>query len=278
MPTTTQKPNVVPITEAIAGFIDGEAYQSERQSLPYLQVLNDSDPERSGLFISNENVEASGFVPDTTWSKHLAQFKAAEVEGYRTLIPRLAIVRQSGLLMYDRATRDFMGQYQRTVYNRAIHLLKTRYLIFVLGADNKPLHSHPLLLTAKGSVCGSFGQSLRDFRNEVSILTKKRMGYRFHALWAFCPTLESALKGSGNDTSWVTSIKSFDVPTVENFAQLFLGLDEDTRLLIESAFDEYEDFASFAKSGEAAEAAEVKSQVEPKEPIPMDEMMSDIPF
>ncbi len=274
MPTTTQAPNVVPITEAFAGFIDGEAYQSERQSLPYLQVLNNSDPDRCGLFISNENVEASEFVPDATWSKHIAQFKAAEVEGYRTLIPRLAIVRQSGLLMYDRASRDFVGQYQKTVYNRTIHLLKTRYLVFVLGADKTPLHSQPLLLTTKGSVCGSFGQNLRGFRNEVSILTKKRMSYRFHALWAFCPTLEPALKGSGNDTSWVTSIKSVEMPTTENYAQLFLGSGEDTRLLIEGAFEEYEDFASFAKP----EAEVAEPQAEYKEPITTEEMLNDVPF
>lgn len=41
--TPTKRPNVAPI-EALAGFIEDEAYQSDQQSLPYLQFLNDQAP------------------------------------------------------------------------------------------------------------------------------------------------------------------------------------------------------------------------------------------
>lgn len=280
MPTKTEKkpevkrPNVAPI-EALAGFIDNEAYQSDQRSLPYLQFLNDQDPGCSGLFVTAENVEASGFTPDANWTPHQAKFKSATVEGYRTLTPRLAIVRQTALLMYDRATKDFLGQYQKKDYNRTIHVLKTRYLVFVLGEDNRPLHASPMMLTTKGSVCGSFGQNLKAFRDAVNGLTKKRMGYRFHALWAFCPVLRPELKGSGNDTSWVTSIESVQMPTPENYAGLFLGSDEDTKLLIETAFDEYEDFGQLSQS-ESAEEVEPATPVEPGAVIDMDEMLENV--
>lgn len=274
--TPTKRPNVAPI-EALAGFIEDEAYQSDQQSLPYLQFLNDQDPGCSGLFITTENMEASGFIPDATWTQHQAKFKNATVEGYRTLTPRLAIVRQTGLLMYDRATRDYLGQYQKDEYNRATHVLKTRYLVFVLGEDNKPLHASPMMMTTKGSVCGSFGQNLKAFRDAVNALTKKRMGYRFHALWAFCSVLRPELKGSGSDTSWVTSIDSVDLPNPENYACLFLGSDEDTKLLIENAFDEYEDFGQLSQTAPAGETAPA-TPVEPTEPIPMDEMLGDVVF
>lgn len=272
-----QKPNVAPIAAALAGFLEDEAYQSDQQSLPFLQFLNDQDPDCSGLFISIENIEVSGFTQNANWTQHKAKFKSATAEGFRALTPRLAIVRQSGLLMYDRATKDYIGHYKKDEYNRSVHVLKTRYLVFVLGEDNKPLHASPMMLTTKGSVCGSFGQNLKAFRDAVNGLTKKRMGYRFHSLWAFCPVLRPELKGTGGEKSWVTSIDSVDLPTPENYTGLFLGTDEDTKLLIETAFDEYEDFGQHNQA-ESAEEVEPATPVEPAEPVSMDEMLGDVVF
>lgn len=47
-------------TEQIDEFASPE-YASDVQSLPYMQVLNDSDPNRSGFFISAENAELVNF-------------------------------------------------------------------------------------------------------------------------------------------------------------------------------------------------------------------------
>ena len=148
---------------------DSAAFEEQRELLPYLQMLNHQDPTQSGFFITLENAEAAHFTPTKEWTEHLAVFQNGQTaEGYRTLTARFLILRKSKLLMFDRESSEFIGDYQKSRYDRATMVLKNRYLIFLVDKDKRLLHQSPLLFTTKGSFCGSFGETLKQFHGEMS--------------------------------------------------------------------------------------------------------------
>lgn len=64
-------------TEQIDEFASSE-YASDVQSLPYMQMLNDSDSERSGFFISADNAEAVNFTAPQEWQPYQTRFNSGE--------------------------------------------------------------------------------------------------------------------------------------------------------------------------------------------------------
>ena len=142
-------------------------------------------------------------------------------EGYRALTARFLILRKSKLLMFDRESSEFIGDYQKSRYDRATMVLKTRYLTFLVDKDKRLLHQSPLLFTTKGSFCGSFGETLQQFHSEMSKAygaathAKKPRGDRFMALSVLAVRVTPVLKGD-RKKSWVCSVESHGVPTIEN--------------------------------------------------------------
>ncbi len=148
---------------------DAAEFEQGRESLPYLQMLNHQDPNQSGFFITSANRSAVQFTPIEEWSLHTTTFQNGEVvEGYRSLIARFLILRKSKLLMFDRESGEFLREYRKDLYDRASMVLKVRYLVYLVNQQKQLLHEKPLQFTTKGSFCGSFGEAVRDFQNEMS--------------------------------------------------------------------------------------------------------------
>ena len=229
---------------------DSAAFEEQRESLPYLQMLNHQDPTQSGFFITLENAETAHFTPTEEWTEHLAVFQNGQtVEGYRTLTARFLILRKSKLLMFDRESGEFIGDYQKSRYDRATMVLKTRYLTFLVDKDKRLLHQSPLLFTTKGSFCGSFGETLQQFHSEMSKAygaathAKKPRGDRFMALSVLAVRVTPVLKGD-RKKSWVCSVESHGIPTIENWQQFFIGYQPDLKDRILAEFEDWAEFGN----------------------------------
>ncbi|MDX2098880.1 MAG: DUF5895 domain-containing protein [Leptolyngbyaceae cyanobacterium bins.59] len=236
---------------------DSEQFESGRESLPYLQMLNHQDPNQSGFFITSENMEAVEFNPDEEWTFHTTTFQNGEtVVGFRSLIARLLILRKSKLLMFDRDSGEFLGPFQKSRYDRNTIVLKTRYLVFLISKGKQLLHNSPLLLTAKGSFNGSFGEVVRKFQGEMSKAygaatgAKKPRGDRFLALSILAVRVKPQLKGE-HKRSWACSVDSYGSPSVNNWKSYFVGYTPDLKEKILSAFDQWEGFGSIEQEIEA---------------------------
>lgn len=75
--------------------------------------------------------------------------------------PTLIIVRRGQLKMYRRGDEELVGSFERSKYSATRHVLKTRYLVFLLIKKDKSyvlLHQEPLILTLKGSIGAQFGK------------------------------------------------------------------------------------------------------------------------
>ncbi|NJR71456.1 MAG: hypothetical protein HC771_24705 [Synechococcales cyanobacterium CRU_2_2] len=249
---------------------DSAALKKQRESLPYLQMLNHPDPTQSGFFITLENAKAAHFTPTEEWVEHLAVFQNRQAaEGYRSLTARFLILRKSKLLMCDRESGEFIGDYQKSRYDRATMVLKTRYLIFLVDKDKRLLHESPLLFTTKGSFCGSFGEALKQFHSEMSKAygavtnAKKPRGDRFMALSVLAVRVTPILKGE-KKKSWVCSVESHGVPTIENWRQFFVGYQPELK---EHILAEFEDWAGFGNPDRQVSMSSRRSP-QPAEPQP----------
>lgn len=229
---------------------DSDAFEQQRQSLPYLQLLNYQDPNQSGFFITSENAEAVNFTPTPEWLPHIATFQnGSSVEGYRSLLARFLILHSSPLLMFERESGEFIGTYRKSRYQRSSMVLKRRYLVFLISQDKRLLHSSPLLLTAKGAFCGSFGQTVEQFRQDMSKAysaatgAKQPRGERFMALSILAVRLQPQLKGQAKQ-SWVCSVSEYGVPTVENWQAFFIGYRAELKQQVLNQYDEWADFGN----------------------------------
>jgi hypothetical protein len=237
-------------------------FEVGRESLPYLQLLNHQDPNQSGFFITAENMEAAFFIPNEDWTLHSATFQRGETaEGYRSLLARLLILGKSKLLMYHRDSGEFIGNYQKATYDRAIHILKQRYLVYLITKDKQLMHESPLMLTTKGSFCGSFGETVRNFHSEMSKAygaatgAKKPRGDRFMALSVLAVRVQPELKGK-EKKSWVCSVSSYGQPTAENWKSYFVGYDAVLKDRILQDFETWADFGKGAISSPTQSPAE----------------------
>lgn len=239
--------------EMVRDEFSSEEFEGGASNLPYLQMSNNKDPEKSGMFISLENAEECGFKPGKSWQKFTLTFESGEgSDGYLTADPRLLVVRRGELLMYDRENdREIVGKFNKDVYDSAVHVLKTKFLVFVVDAKNKPIHDTPLQFTAKGAFSGNFGSSYGKYRAALSNAygkanqTSKARGDKFIALGVMAFSLKPELKGD-KKKSWACSIADLQLPTAENWKDYFVGYDEPTKLLIYSAFDGSESFGTLA--------------------------------
>lgn len=259
---------------------DSDEFEDTRQSLPYIQILNDKRPEDSGFFITMDNADAVEFAgtPEDGWEMYQATFRNGETaDGFRSLTARLLVLKASNLLMYDRESGEFIGEFAKGKYDRKIMTIKRKYLVYICGKDKKPLHKSPLQFTAKGSISGSFGDAFNRFQAAMSkafgVATgaRKARGAKFMALSIFAIKLEPKLKGD-KEKSWVCDVADVALPTDKNWEMYFVGKDE---TLKEQIFDDIEANADFGTS--LAEAAPV-TPTAPVDEFVDDEAAGDIPF
>ncbi len=238
---------------------DAPTFEGSDESLPYMQMLNHQDVSKAGFFITLENAEAVKFQPNATWQLHTTAFQSGEtVTGYRSLTASLLVLRQSELMMFDRDSGDFIDVFQKSQYDRNSMVLKTRYLVYLVDANHQLLHEQPLLFTAKGALCGDFGDVYQKFSREMSRAfgqarnTHKPRGERFMALAVIRLRVQPVLKGR-EKKSWVCAIAEVNHPTTADWTNYFIGYDEATKLKVYAAFDDWVEFGK-PERGLAAQA------------------------
>jgi hypothetical protein len=215
-------------------------------------------------------MEAVNFTPIEEWTPYTTTFQNGTIaEGYRSLLARFLILHKSKLMMFDRDSGEFIGVYRKSQYDRSTMILKTRYLVYLISKDKRLLHKTPLLLTAKGSFCGSFGETVEKFRNDMSKAygaatgAKKARGDRFMALSILAVRVQPELKGQ-TKKSWVCSVADYGVPTVETWKSFFIGYRPELKERILTQFDKWADFGNLERELES------QTQRQPS-PIPAQE-------
>ena len=240
---------------------DTADFAPERQTLPWLQVLHNEDPDKAGFFLTSDNIETASIKITSNWRTHKAKFKSGETnratgkfeantsEGVIFNQARMLVLRSGELAMYTKrsgnTSESYLGRFDYATYQeqKSGLVLKTKYLIYLLSEDNQLLHESPLQFTANGVFGATFSEHLKAFQSELQKCYGKRRGDKFLINGVFVVNTASELRGSPPDTAWVTVAESHDVPIKDNWkSEYFLGYDE---VLREKLLQEYESFASF---------------------------------
>lgn len=234
--------------------------------LPWCQMINPTlhldGLKPYGLAIKLDQAKASGFTPDENWQPVEHEFSTGEIKTLlMTTTPRMLIVRRGPLCVKDRMSGDILGRFsdfsEEYKADRPKYKTFTRYLIFLVGQDQKLLHQTPLRLTLSGSVGAGFGiayrsskmgeltgftaeleQAYADFRRQVFAAK----GPLFHAHGIFCPTFEAVEKGVGSNTAWVADTVDYEHPTASNLADYMIPSNSEESNLICETFEDYKDF------------------------------------
>jgi hypothetical protein len=227
----------------------GEEFEGDSTSFPHCQILNSKNIDESGLFIAQDKVDASGFVPSPSWLPHTHTFESGDTTtGYRCICPRMAVVRQGPLMMSFREGNAETREFVMADYDKATMTASQKFMVFLLDDDNQPLHSQPLQFNPKGAFSKGFSDAVKTMKSSAnsafSQLTKisKSRGERFFGLCVLSLELDIALKGMAPKAKWCSNIKSVGKITAANFAEYWLGNDEAVKSAIAAAYDDNPDF------------------------------------
>lgn len=240
----------------------GSDYEGEQNSFPFIQLISKDEIERSGLFIAQETADRVEFQPDDTWTSFNMKYKSKDkpTPGYICQNPRFVVIARSRPTVWTKKPSEFVGVRPNTPYDKAIHILKTRYLLMLLGADNSLLTSSPLQFTTKGAFNGSFGAALSDYQSAFSAILaahsvdKKPRGDKFFSMVVVQLSLK--IEGRGDEDTACCVADKILAPTLENIRTLFLGEDVGMKDLLESYYTETKKFiAGFEGGNNAGEEA-----------------------
>ena len=243
MQTTTQKGN-----EFLSSRFDEQVV-----SFPYAQVLNEKSASDSGFFITTDNLATADWQLPQDQQFHQQTWHSGEkTMGLLIHHPRLIILAQSPMLMFERESGSNLGVYNAERYrqSKGSIVIKTKYLVYFVDKNNQLRHKSPMQLTMKGAAGASFGEHLIKFRLELEKAFAiahqqqvKRKSLEFHAMGVFCIQTEPQVKGEGQKAGWVCSTVNHEQPTPENYCSYFVGF----TTLKERLLSEVEQYAKFTQ-------------------------------
>ncbi len=212
------------------GYHDEDADYRDKYPSPRIQVLSASLPR---IELQNDLTQGKfALLPDANGNMMPLQDKLGNPLGKGAII----------------GTYDFDNPHPayKILKEQKVVSLRTIYLIFLLGADNEPLHDLPLKLSVKGANAVSFGEMYSQwqlaFNSAYGAVSGKGLDLtrneKFYALGVFEPMLGVGSAGEGAASSDVTKVISFTKPTPENLGAYFLGSRfNETMAIIEATKD-----------------------------------------
>lgn len=242
-----------------ADLFDSDKYVGDVASLPHCQVSNKEDPDKSGIMITEANIEASGFDPGSSkiWVKQTTRFRSGDsTECYISQSPRMAVVRSGPLMMGTKNGEgglDNLVPFNKTSYHGGTMSTLRGFIVFLLDEKNNLLHPSPIKLTTKSSFSYAFGTNFQKFAKALSDAyiedvkpnNKRQRGEEFTQFGVFAFNLQPTLKGD-KQKSWVCDIVDFEKPTAANWKTLFLGYDDAKRSIIEAAYEDTKDYFTYS--------------------------------
>lgn len=227
-----------------------EDYRSDKvPSYPWLKVLNSARVH--GVLVTFDQAMIAGWRDLNVYPMYEQALKNGEVDaGMHIQNPRMLVIRVGEQLRLNSA-RKVVGKWIKGDKERGFKPAQ-KALVFFLDQDNQPLHEIPFGWTIKGYMQYSFIDALERYRKEFETVWAKARGevrtaknQKFHSMVVFDWQSGAELKGSAQASNYACMVKSFTVPTVENYRSLFVGYDAEVKAAALEAFDDSEGWGIF---------------------------------
>lgn len=228
-------------------FCDPE-FDDPNARLPKIQALRGTNPETCGYFLTEERiVQASwlGEIQDADWTEYTFEESGLVERGLLFQSLRCLVVPRSPVLALDRkASREAKQPVIVELYEAAVHreqegIQNAQFFeLFLLDANNQPLHLVPLAYLAKGANHATFVSHWQAFANQMATChalefrrPARPKDNRFNSLCVF--EFRTAREQAGEkQKSWACKVVDHTKPTLDTWRTLFLGYDELRRELI----------------------------------------------
>jgi hypothetical protein len=252
-PTVTRE-NSEPTPNAIAierdEFCSSE-YIDPFAKLPRLQALRGSTPDTCGYFITVDQMAAAGWLnfDVTELIDYTFEMSGAVEKGLLIPNPRMVVCPKSPVLGFDHEQSEesqstvILGRYTSEMSADPNIRNLQFYNVFLLDANNKPLHQIPLSYKAKGANQATFAEHWQQFCQEINAchaiangIPAKPKNALFYSLAVFCFTTARELAGILKKGA-ACKVVSHEVPKLENWKQYFLGFDRATREYVHEALE-----------------------------------------
>jgi hypothetical protein len=240
-PAAISTPEVEPRSErdefASPDFVDPEA------RLPRIQaVRGESNLEHCGYFITVDQMAQAGWLDFDESQLIEYTFNSGEVEqGILIRTPRMIVCPKSPVLAFDRDESEklqqtvIVGLYDRLAKENERISNVQFFQVFLLNAENQPLHSIPLSYKAKGANQASFSKHWQQFCTEITAchaienrIAAKPKNASFKSLCVFEFDVQRVIVGD-KKKSPCCYVTSHTKPTLETWKQHFLGYDQQTK-------------------------------------------------
>ncbi|QIH04928.1 hypothetical protein [Dasineura jujubifolia toursvirus 2a] len=204
----------------------------------------------------NESCESSCVLHFVNTKPHVIQASTDEVMGRGIQNPRMCIIRRSKLLKLTAEKGRYCGLWVKgdgEIKENGIkkYSCARRYLVVFLDEKNKPLHTEPIQLTAKGNFQMSFDNNFMKFREDIHASYCKsmkrarsgKMNEEWYAMCVYAPTFESKLVGKDTTKSHACVVSNYIVPTETTWTNLCVGRDPEVSEKIHLHFIDSEPWA-----------------------------------
>ncbi|PIG91720.1 DUF5895 domain-containing protein [Gloeocapsopsis sp. IPPAS B-1203] len=253
-------------------FDDDKFKAPASEILPWCQMINPQWSENGikpyGLAITQENANVVGFTPDENWQQVEYTFGSGEIaQLFITTTPRILVLHRGPVCIKDRTTNTTLGRlvdhYDAFAGEKLKYKTFMRYLVFLVGKNQKLLHHSPLRLTLSGAAGASFSIAFRTSKNGQATsgftleLEKAYAAFRqqpftaksklFYAHGVFCPNITSEERGIAPNKALVAVTVDYEHPTAENLANYLIPTSSEESTTICQTFETYQDFAKEPK-------------------------------
>lgn len=221
-----------------------EEYLDPNALLPRIQALRGATPKECGYFIEINQAAKAGWLDfdEKTLVDYSFESSGETEQGILLNKMRMLVCPRTPVLALDKsASKEQQNNVFTGYYKKALHGADENFTNFqafeviLLDKENKPLHQVPLSLKLKGAAQASFSQKWQEFIQKITTChaitcgipaSEKAMTFKSLCVFAFEVKREMA----GDKTkSPACKVVSYEVPTLENWKEYFVGYDLKTK-------------------------------------------------
>lgn len=220
--------------------------------LPRIQALRGTSVETCGYFVPVDQMAAAGWInfDESQLMTYTFESSGEQDQGILIQNPRMLVCPKTPVLGFDRKQSQetnslvVLGRYTSEMKEDENTGNLQYYQVFLLDAENKPLHQIPLSYKATGANQATFSQHWQAFCQELNachsivngIPAKPKLP-KFYCLGVFCFKTSREQAGT-KQKSFACKVIEHEVPILENWHQnYFVGFNQETKNYVQESLE-----------------------------------------
>lgn len=213
-------------------------YVDPTAKLPRIQALRGPSENLCGYFVSVDQMALAGWLNFKSDQLITYPFESSgkQEEGILIASPRMLVCPKSTILGFDRKLTQeskngpvIVGPYDSTMKNDPNYGNLQYFQVYLLDANNQPLHQIPLMYRAAGANQATFAIHWQEFCHEleschaiVNQIPARPKNSAFRCLGVFAFTTRRELAGD-KQKSFGCKVVQHEIPTLQNWRNYFVG-------------------------------------------------------